>query len=176
MLSVSTFMANTLNSIIKSAMCFLPCLKVSIFYLASVALLLSLNVVFISLTNSSQSWISSSSSIWSNFFRYKCLLYMLQIKDLRVDQWEEPCIGLTQENLIENSIQDCLFYILILNGPCKLFLAYPKWPCVRLKVNICFTHCMTSFFQNLLHSSMCHVTCDCVIWCDLLYDSVILSL
>ena len=27
-----------------------------------------------------------------------------QIKDLIVGQWKEPCIGLTQENLIENSV------------------------------------------------------------------------
>ena len=36
---------------------------------------------------------------------------MLQIKDLRVGQWKEPCIEFTQENLIENSVQDCLPYI-----------------------------------------------------------------
>jgi len=36
---------------------------------------------------------------------------MLRIKDLRVGQWKEPCIGLTQENSIENSVQDCLPYI-----------------------------------------------------------------
>ena len=53
-LSVSTFMANTLNSIMKSTMCFLPCLNVAIFHSASAALLLSLNAVLISLTNSSQ--------------------------------------------------------------------------------------------------------------------------
>ena len=36
---------------------------------------------------------------------------MLQTQDLRVDQEKEPCIGLTQENLIENSVQDSLPYI-----------------------------------------------------------------
>jgi len=36
---------------------------------------------------------------------------MLQLKDLRVGQWEEPCIGLTQENSIESSVQDSLPYI-----------------------------------------------------------------
>ena len=54
------------------------------------------------------------------------IYYMLQSQDLRVDQVKEPCIGLTQENSIENSIQDCLSYIQIPNSPCKLFLAYPK--------------------------------------------------
>jgi len=37
---------------------------------------------------------------------------LLQLKDLRVGQEEEPCIGFTQENSIESSIQDCLPYIL----------------------------------------------------------------
>ena len=51
---------------------------------------------------------------------------MLQLQDLRVSQVKEPCIGLTQENSIENSVQDCLPYIQIPNGLYKLFLAYPK--------------------------------------------------
>jgi len=51
---------------------------------------------------------------------------VLQIKDLRVGQWKEPYIGLTQENSIENSVQDCLPYILLPNSLCKLFIAYPK--------------------------------------------------
>jgi len=55
---------------------------------------------------------------------------LLQLKDLSAGQWKEPCIGLTQENSIKNSVQDCLSYILVPNGPCKLFLAYPKWPCI----------------------------------------------
>ena len=43
---------------------------------------------------------------------------MLQTQDLRVNQEKEPCIGFTQENSIENSVQDCLSYILKLYGPC----------------------------------------------------------
>ena len=50
----------------------------------------------------------------SNWYR----VLMLQLKDLRVGQWEEPCIGLTQENSIENSIQDSLPYIPWTHGPC----------------------------------------------------------
>ena len=61
-----------------------------------------------------------------DYSSYIVTTYMLQIKDLRGGQWKEPYIRLTQENLIENSIQDCLPYILIPNGLCKLFLAYPK--------------------------------------------------
>ena len=51
---------------------------------------------------------------------------MLQLKDLRVSQKEESCIVLTQENSIENSVQDCLPYILIVHGLCSTTLAYPK--------------------------------------------------
>jgi len=98
---------------------------------------------------------------------------VLQTQALRVGQVKEPCIGLTQENSIENSVQDGLPYIPIPNGLCKLFLTYPKRPCICLKVNMCFTCCMMSSFQNLLHPSMRYVTCDCVIWCDLLCDSMI---
>jgi len=31
---------------------------------------------------------------------------------------------------------------------------------------MCCTYCMMSSFQNLLHSSMFLMTCDCVIWCN----------
>jgi len=58
---------------------------------------------------------------------------MLQTQALRVGQVDEPCIGLTQEN----SVQNCLPYILRFHGPCELLLAYPKLPCIYLKVNIC---------------------------------------
>ena len=43
---------------------------------------------------------------------------MLQLKDLRVSQWEESCIGLTQENSIESSVQDSLPYIPWTYGLC----------------------------------------------------------
>jgi len=42
---------------------------------------------------------------------------VLQTKVLRVEQVNEPCIGLTQENSIENSVQDSLSYILKPHGP-----------------------------------------------------------
>jgi len=51
---------------------------------------------------------------------------MLQSQDLRVDQEKEPYIGFTQENSIENSVQDSLPYILKPYGLCQLLLAYPK--------------------------------------------------
>ena len=55
---------------------------------------------------------------------YRC--EMLQTQDLRVGQADEPCIGLTQENLIENSVQNCLPYILKAYGLCSATLAYSK--------------------------------------------------
>ena len=61
-------MANASNSIMNSIMCFLPCLNVSIFHSVSAALLLSLNAILISSTNSSQLWVSSVSSSLSIFF------------------------------------------------------------------------------------------------------------
>ena len=60
--SVSAFMANALNSIMKSAVFFFPYLKDSIFHSVSAAFVLSLNVVLISLMKSFQSWIPSFSS------------------------------------------------------------------------------------------------------------------
>jgi len=43
---------------------------------------------------------------------------MLQTQVLRVGQVNEPCIRLTQENSIENSVQDSLPNILQPHGPC----------------------------------------------------------
>ena len=43
--------------------------------------------------------------------------YLLQTQDLRIGQEKELCIRLTQENLIENSIQDGLPYICWTHGP-----------------------------------------------------------
>jgi len=40
------------------------------------------------------------------------MTYLLQTQDLRVGQVNKPCIGLIQENSIENSVQTCLPYIL----------------------------------------------------------------
>ena len=46
-------------------------------------------------------------------------------------------LELIQENLIENSIQDGLPYILITHSLCSTTLAYPKWPYISLKANMC---------------------------------------
>ena len=51
---------------------------------------------------------------------------MLQFQDLRVDQEKKPCIGFTQENSIENSVQDCLSYILLVYSLYSTTLVYSK--------------------------------------------------
>ena len=43
---------------------------------------------------------------------------MLQTQVLSVGQVDESCTGLTQENSIEDSVQDSLPYILKPYGPC----------------------------------------------------------
>ena len=85
---------------------------------------------------------------------------VLQTWVLSARQKKEPYIGFTQEN----SVQDYLPYILVLNGLCELFLAYLKWPCICLKDNICITCCMisslpeysTSFFASC-GLGLCHL-------------------
>ena len=51
---------------------------------------------------------------------------MLQTQDFRMSQEQKSCIGLIQENSIENSVQDHLSYIPKTNGLCSTTLAYPK--------------------------------------------------
>jgi len=50
---------------------------------------------------------------------------MLQSQDLRVDQEKEPCIGFTQENSIENSIQNHLPLKLNYDSLCYYFSSLP---------------------------------------------------
>jgi len=46
------------------------------------------------------------------------MVNVLQTQALRVGQVKEPCIRLTQENSIENSVQDSLPYIPWTHGLC----------------------------------------------------------
>jgi len=50
------------------------------------------------------------------FQRDSLKVKLLQTQDLRVDQADESCIGLIQENSMENSVQDCLSYIILAQG------------------------------------------------------------
>ena len=57
--------------------------------------------------------------LYNNTFNHLDMLSsLLQTQVLKVKQVNEPCIGLTQENLVENFVQDCLPYILKPHGPC----------------------------------------------------------
>jgi len=95
---------------------------------------------------------------------------MLQLKDLRVSQWDKPYIRLTQENSIENSVQDCLPYISKTNGLCSTTLVYPKLPCVCFKVNIYIIYCITSFLSE--YSTIFH----CDMWsCDITLTLILSS-
>ena len=51
---------------------------------------------------------------------------ILQSQDLRAGEVKKPCIRLIQENSIENSVQDCLSYTLMTDGPCSTTLTYSK--------------------------------------------------
>jgi len=52
---------------------------------------------------------------------------MLQTQVLSIGQVNKPCIGLTQENLIENSVQNHLHFILNYNGPYCYKLKILEW-------------------------------------------------
>ena len=58
----------------------------------------------------------------------------------------------TQENSIENSVQDHLPYISQTTSLCITTLAYPKWSCVCLKANMC----ITVIFQTPKHVQLQH--------------------
>jgi len=85
-----------------------------------------------------------------------------KLRTLELVKRKNLVLGLTQENSIENSVQDGLPYIQNLIVCAILLLAYSKWLCICFKVNRWYLYCMMSSFQNLLLLS--HITCDC---CDL---------
>jgi len=96
-------------------------------------------------------WISQKNLTRSSWYCYK-------LKTLELIKRKNLVLGLIQENSTENSVQDCLLYMLIPNSPCKLFLAYPKWPYVCLKINMYITHCITSSLPEC--SMSFHMLCD----------------
>ena len=58
--------------------------------------------------------------------RYVAIAILLQLKDLRVNQWIKLCIRINTRELNKNSVQDCLPYIPKINSLCSTTLAYPK--------------------------------------------------
>ena len=97
---------------------------------------------------------------------------------------KETLYRITQENSIKNSIQDYLPYIWLPNSLCKLFIAYPKWPHILLKVNMYITHyimlslpeCSTSF--SISHDLSLSLSLCYLIWlmCDQVMSSLTLTL
>ena len=67
-------------------------------------------------------------------------------KTLELVNKKNLILELTQENSIENSVQNCLPYILNYMVHAITSLAYPKQPCVSLKVNMYYTCCMILSF------------------------------
>jgi len=113
-------------------------------------------------------------SPWSPCSQYRGdMLLLLQTQVLSVEQVDKPCIRLIQENPIENSVQDCLPYILKLHGPWWLLLVYPKQPCVCLEIIMCLnmpSDIILSESSTLFHvihnCDFCHVT-GVIQWCHL---------
>ena len=68
---------------------------------------------------------------------------------------------ITQENLIESSLQNNLSYILLQMVCARYCVFYPKWLCVKHEANIWCPYCMTLFcsrtFYSLLLSSVINV-------------------
>ena len=123
-------MANAANSIMKSAMFFFPCLNVFIFYLASTAFVLSLNVVLISFTKLSQSWVPNS--LFSSL-RF-CCTYISTIPLLRQARIAvilssiSMTLLLLRNNLISlhqssNFVQSLSNY----SGSSTMFFSNPAW-------------------------------------------------
>jgi len=78
--------------------------------------------VFHTLTDSKSVIVVSDASIKNSV----ATSIMLQSQDLRVGQEKEPCIGFTQENSIESSVQNYLPYILLAHGSCPTTLVCPN--------------------------------------------------
>jgi len=84
---------------------------------------------------------------------------MLQSQDLRVGQEKEPYIGFTQENLIENSVQDCLPYILKSHSLYYINICYSQHV-LHVLYDVIFPEPPISF-------SCYHMTCDHYCDCDM---------
>ena len=63
----------------------------------------------------------------------------------RLRSLQQLLYWVTQENLIEISLQTNLPYILLTMVHAYYCAPYPKWPCVGHEVNICYPYCIISF-------------------------------
>ena len=63
----------------------------------------------------------------NNRHSFGMLFLLLQLRNLSVGLGEEPCIGFTQENSMENSLQDLSLLIYLLSRSLlRLRYSYPK--------------------------------------------------
>ena len=90
-----------------------------------------------------------------------CNLKCYNLKSLEWDKGQTLVLEKTQENSIESFLQSSLPYIPIQMVCANYCASYPKWPCVKHEVNICYPCCMMSLFSRsfyfLLLSSMINV-------------------
>ena len=122
-----------------------PCLLKFKLYLKILSLLYTLDNTNLPITSEIIKEVIKKSHIFNDVILVSCY----ELKSLELNKRTNSCIRVTQENSIENSIQDYLSYIQIPNSLCKLFLAYPKWPCIHhmfhMWYNIIFPECSISF-------------------------------
>ena len=83
------------------------------------------------------------------------------LKFLEWDKGQTLVLEKTQENSIESFLQSSLPYIPIQMVCANYCASYPKWPCVKHEVNMCYPCCLMSLFSRsfyfLLLSSMINV-------------------
>ena len=96
------------------------------------------------------------------YYNYPTLKYMYVMNlFLRVGDKNNPCIRVTQENSIRNSLQDNLPYILLQMVRANYCTPYPKWPRVKYEANMWSSCYMTSScsrtFYDFFSSSVINV-------------------
>jgi len=70
------------------------------------------------------------------------------LKSLEWDKGQTLVLEKLQENLIESFLQSSLSYIPIQMVCANYCAPYPKWPCVKHEVNMCYPCCMMSLFPK----------------------------
>ena len=76
--------------------------------------------------------------------------YCYNSKSLELD-YEVTLYWITQENLIESSLQNSLSYILLQIVYARYCASYSKWLCVNYEANMWCPCCMTSFCSRTFY-------------------------
>jgi len=100
--------------------------------------------------------------------------YCYNLKSLEWDKGQTLVLEKTQENSIESLLQNSLPYVLVQMVCASYCASYPKWPCVKHKVNMwypCYmmSLCSKTFYFLLLSPVINFVTTpsDVTVWqCD----------